>query len=278
MRKIVVPVDFSPSSVKAVEDAITIAKKVTGEIGIIHVNKVNSFASMFGSHKTAENAGDVEKSMEKLVKSIDFKGIDYTTTLRTGSVNKEIAAYAEENSAYLTVIGIETPGSNTSWLSADAYKIISISPCPVISIPFSDKPFDLKKIVLPIDTSITTRHKAPFTAELANAFRAVVYVLGTCMDESPEFVSKLEGYCYQVRKFLNQANTPNEFEFLIGSNDVKMTIDYAKTINADMIAVLTEHEPGQINFKGSIAQQMIQSSPIPILSIHKSFDVQNFEY
>ncbi len=278
MRKIVVPVDFSPSSVKAVEDAITIAKKVAGEIGIIHVNRVNSFASMFGSHKTAENVGDVEKGMEKLVKGIDFEGIDYTTTLRTGSLSKEIASYAEETTAFLIVIGVEPADKNSSWLSAEAYKIISIAPSPVITIPFSDKPFDLKKIILPIDTSITTRHKAPFTAELATAFRGVVYVLGTCIDESPEFVSKLEGYCYQVRKFLNQANVPNEFEFLVGNNAVKMTVDYAKTINADMIAVLTEHEPGTINFKGSVAQQMIQSSTIPILSIHKSFDVQQFEY
>src|SRR6202012_674126 len=99
-------------------------------IGIIHVNKVNSFASIFGSHKTAENVGDVEKGMEKLVKSIDFKGVNYTTTLRTGSVGKEIGAYAEESSAFLIVVGIE-PSGETSWVSADAYKIVSSAPCPI---------------------------------------------------------------------------------------------------------------------------------------------------
>src|SRR6185437_1694363 len=203
MRKIIVPVDFSASSVKAVQDAVTIAKKVDGEIGIIHVNKVNSIASIFGSHKTAENVGAVERNMEKLVKSTDFKGLPFTTTLRTGSIAKEITNYAEEVTGFLIIIGTEPTKKNTEngWLAAETHKIISSSPCPVLTIPLSDKPFDIKKIVLPIDTSITTRHKAPFTAELANAFRATVYVLGTCIDESPEFVSKLEGYCYQVRKF-----------------------------------------------------------------------------
>ncbi len=280
MRKIIVPVDFSASSVKAVQDAVTIAKKVDGEIGIIHVNKVNSLASIFGSHKTAENVGDVERNMEKLVKGSDFKGLPFTTTLRTGTVAKEITTYAEESTAFLIVMGIEPNDkkSEAAWLGTEVSKIINSAPCPVLTIPFTDKPFDLKKIVLPIDTSITTRHKAPFTAELANAFRATVYVLGTCVDESPEFVSKLEGYCYQVRKFLNQANVPNEFEFVVGNNIGKMSIEFAKKINADMITVITGEEPGMIHFKGGAAEQMVQTSPIPILSMHKSFDVQQFAY
>lgn len=281
MRKIVVPVDFSISSVKAVENAVTIARRVSGEIGIIHVNKVNSFASIFGGHKTEMNVGVVEKNMEKLVSGIDFKGIPYTTTLRTGSVAKEVGAYAEEAGAFLLAIGTEpTPKSaSATWASAELYKIITSAPCPVLSMPLSDRVFDIKKIVVPIDTTITTRHKVPFSAELANFFRAEIFVLGTCVDESPEFVSKLEGYCYQVRKFLNQANVPNEFEFVVGNNIGKMCIDYAIKINADLISIMTEQEPRIVGgFKGTLAEQLVHLSPVPTLSMHKVFEVEQFAY
>jgi nucleotide-binding universal stress UspA family protein len=277
MRKIIVPVDFSSCSVKALECAITIAGKVTGEIGVVHVNKVNSFTSLFGSNKPAESVSSIEKNMDNLLNGVNFKGIKYSQTLRTGSVSKEIATYAEESAAFLIVVGSkEESPENPSWLAEHVLKIVNSAPCPVLCIPFSTKPFDIKKIVLPIDTTISTRHKVPFTAEMANFFRAEIIVLGTCIDESEEFVSKLDGYCYQVRKFLNQANVPNDYQFVAGSNITKMTIEYAEKINADVISIMTEQEAGMM--QSSYVKQMLANSPIPVLSMHKAFEAEQFQY
>jgi len=277
MRKIVVPVDFSSGSVKALENAVIIAKKIDGEIGVIHVNKVKSFASIFGGHKTEGNVGDIERDMQSLIKSVDFKGINVSTTLRTGNVAKEIAQYAEEAPAYMIIIGTHgESGHNESWMGSNAIKVITSAPCPVLSMPYSEKPFDLKKIVVPIDTTITTRHKVPFTAELANFFRAEIIVAAVCVDESTEFVNKLDSYCYQVRKFLNQANVPNEYEFLTGNNVTNMTIEYAKKINADMISIMTDQDSSI--FMSSPAQQMVTRSPIPVLTMNSVLEIENFEY
>jgi nucleotide-binding universal stress UspA family protein len=278
MRKIIVPVDFSNSSVKALENAVSIAKRVDGEIGIIHVNKLKTFGSVFGGHTTSESVGMIEKNMESLLKSIDFKNVPVTHTLRTGNVAKEVLQYAEESNAYLIIIGTHgESGHIESWMGGNAYKIINSAPCPVLNMPETDKPFDLKKIVAPIDTTITTRHKIPFTAELANFYRAEIFVLGVCVDESTEFVNRLDSYCYQVRKFLNQANVPNEYEFVTGSNITTMTIDYAKKINADLIVTMTDHDSGNI-FMSSHAQQMVTKSPLPVLTINPTIDVENFQY
>jgi nucleotide-binding universal stress UspA family protein len=278
MRKIIVPVDFSTSSVNSVENAVNIARKVDGEIGIIHVNKVKSFASIFGGHSTSENVADIEQNMESLIKSIDFKNVKVTHTLRTGNVAKEVVQYAEESNAYMIIIGTHgESGHHESWMGGNAYKIINSAPCPVLNMPVSDKLFDLKKIVVPIDTTISTRHKVPFTAELANFYRAEIFVLAVCVDESAEFVNKIDSYCYQVRKFLNQANVPNEYEFVTGSNITNMAIDYAAKIGADLIVTMTDHDSGNL-FMSSHAQQMITKSPIPILTINPVIDVEKFQY
>jgi nucleotide-binding universal stress UspA family protein len=277
MRNIVVPVDFSSVSVKALECAITIAGRITGEIGVIHVNRVNAFASLFGAGKAADNVGDVEKSMDELLKSTNFRGIKYSHTLRTGSVAKEIASYAEESAAYMIVIGSKQESeAKPSWMAEYATKVVSTAPCPVLSVPFSQKPFDIRKIVLPIDTTISTRHKVPFTAEIANFFRAEIIVLGTCLDESEEFVSKLDGYCFQVRKFLNQANVPNEYQFVAGSNISKMTIEYATKVNADIISIMTEQDAGIM--QSAYVRQMLAHSTVPVLSMHKAFEAEQFQY
>jgi nucleotide-binding universal stress UspA family protein len=278
MRKIIVPVDFSSSSVKSVENAVRIAEKVEGEIGIVHVNKVKSFASIFGGHTTSESVGVVEKNMESLLQGIDFKGVKVTHTLRTGNVAKEVVQYAEESNAYLIIIGTHgESGHNESWMGGNAYKIINSAPCPVLNLPDTAKPFDLKKIVTPIDTTITTRHKIPFTAEFANLYKAEIHVLAVCVDESAEFVNRIDSYCYQVRKFLNQANVPNEYEFVTGSNITQMTIDYAQKINADLIVTMTDHDSGNI-FLSSHAQQLVTKSPIPVLTINPVIDVEKFQY
>ena len=52
-------------------------------------------------------------------------------------------------------------------------------------------------------------------------------------------------------------------------NITNSIINYAKEINADTIAIMTEQEMTTANlFLGAYAQQMVNHSPIPVLSIH----------
>jgi nucleotide-binding universal stress UspA family protein len=55
---------------------------------------------------------------------------------------------------------------------------------------------------------------------------------------------------------------------LKGSNITDMTIDYAKSINAELISIMTEQGQHPISLlMGPYAQHMVNNSPIPVLTI-----------
>jgi hypothetical protein len=55
---------------------------------------------------------------------------------------------------------------------------------------------------------------------------------------------------------------------IISNNISKDTIDYALKIGADLITIMTEQETPANILLGVHAQQMVNQSPVPILSIH----------
>jgi nucleotide-binding universal stress UspA family protein len=68
-----------------------------------------------------------------------------------------------------------------------------------------------------------------------------------------------------------QANELNFVEDSIVSGDVtKALLQYAVNVNADLIAIMTDQDTPANILLGAQAQQMINQSAIPILSIHPS--------
>ncbi len=66
-----------------------------------------------------------------------------------------------------------------------------------------------------------------------------------------------------------QANEISCVRDSIVSNDVtKALLQYSVNVNADLIAIMTEQETPVNILLGAQAQQMINQSSIPILSIH----------
>ena len=66
-----------------------------------------------------------------------------------------------------------------------------------------------------------------------------------------------------------QANEIHCIEDSIVSNDItKALLQYAVNVKADLIAMMTEQETPVNILLGAQAQQMINQSAIPILSVH----------
>lgn len=276
MRKIIVPVDFSGDSLKAFHKAVHMAKKLSADIDLLHIKKTRSFASIFSTSKDDREV-DVEKSFEEMLSGINMDGVNVQTVVKSGSsVAKEIVRYAESQEAYLIVMGTHgVSGFEEFWMGSNAYRVVSSADCPVLSMRGSENITNISRIVLPIDLTATTRQKVPFTLDLAKHFNAEIHVIATCIDETEEFVMKLTSYTAQVARFLTEKGINVVTDFLTGDNVTTMTIEYAKKVDADLIAIMTEQETSMLNaFLGAYAQQMVNHSPIPVLSMHKNTNLE----
>ncbi|MCD4729484.1 MAG: universal stress protein [Bacteroidales bacterium] len=272
MKQIIVATDFSRCSLHALEYAINLANKIKANILLVWVDNTRSDESVFpdmasGSRK--EITDNFEEIIAKYSAKLDPGEI--TFKIRKGKVHIEVANQAKYSDAMLVVAGTHgVTGFEEFWIGSNAYRIVAYTPCPVITIrtnyEFSQ---ELNKIVVPIDSSLETRQKLTFTTKIAKYFNSEIHVLSLYSTSIKAVRQKVDNYTLQVKKYLEEENVNFVIEKVDAENITNSIINYAKEINADTIAIMTEQEMTTANlFLGAYAQQMVNHSPIPVLSIH----------
>ena len=161
-------------------------------------------------------------------------------------------------------------GFEEFWIGSNANKIVTSSPCPVITIRGGiniRRP--LKRIVLPIDSAEETRQKASFTGYVAKQHGAEIYILKLYTSKLKTARQRVDIYCAQVTTYFDEEKIPYHIEHVECENISDATIDYARIIDANLISIMTEQESSTANiFLGPYAHQMVNHSPFPVLSIH----------
>ena len=273
MKNIIVAIDFSDCSVNALEHAITIARKGSYNIIMIWVNNPTTTKILLDSDQSDEMILEVEKQFKKLIRTYEklLPGNAIGYTIREGRIYHQVALEAKEKEAILVVAGTHgTAGFEEFWIGSNANKIVSLSPCPVITIRGGIKVSrELTRIVMPIDSTPETRQKASFTAVIANLFNAEVHVLALYTTSISTIQENVNSYANQVIRFMEEENINCQFESLRTENIAHATIDYAEKMQANLISIMTEQETAASNlWLGPYAQQLVNHSPVPVLSIH----------
>lgn len=272
MKKIVVAVDFSSGSIHALKYAIGIANKVKSNILMIWVDKTASPESIY--------AGSVENYRGEVIKRFNDLVDEYQPTLtggkleyklRKGKIYNEIVNTARAKKADLIVTGSHgVSGFEEYWIGSNANRIVGHACCPVVTVRNGfDIKENIRQIVMPIDNSNHTLIKVPFTAKLAKMFGAEVHMVVIFSTNLKTMHKRVENYAEKAKKYFSQENVTISVEKIQTQNSTKSTIDYAKSIDADLISIMTEQdERRETGLLGPCAQQMVNHSPIPVLSVH----------
>ena len=271
-KKIVVGIDFSDCSINALEHAITIAQKAKAGITMVWVNHLDYSKEIF-SVEPKQLTAEVATRFEDLVAAHKDKlwGQQLNYVIKKGKVYKEIYAVAEDENAFLIVIGTHgSSGFEEFWIGSNANRMVSACTKPIITIRGGiDVGKDLKTIVMPFDSTKVTRQKLPMTALLASYFDSEVHIIGL-------FTSKLDDLRYRIRNYVAQAedyfkenNVRYKSLFLEAENITDTTLEYAKKVDANLISVMTEQETTTSNlWLGPYAAQMVNHASVPVMSIH----------
>jgi nucleotide-binding universal stress UspA family protein len=271
MNNIVVAVDFSESSINAFLHALSIAQKCNTDLDLVWVRKSAEEKDKFDT--SGDPTKEVKVQFADLIAKYqpELPGNKISYKIRTGKVYKEITDEAKENKAMLVVTG--THGASVFvefWIGSNANRIVSLSPCPVLTIRGGiDVSRPLSRIVLPIDSTTETRQKATFTGYLAKKHNAQIHILSLYSTKAKAIRRNVDAYAEQVAKYFEEEG----IKFLITSKEADNIsdgmIEYAKSVDANLISIMTQQESTTANlWMGPYAQQTINRSPIPVLCIH----------
>jgi nucleotide-binding universal stress UspA family protein len=270
---ILTPVDFSETSMQALDHAIFMAKIFKSKLSLVHVIEPLRFADEFTAMAMLDTTIDkaIAKKFDELANLVHLNHgiIKPETILKEGNISDTIVETAENINADIIVMGTHgTSGWAEFFIGSNTYKVVTQATCPVLSVQHHASKNGFRKIVLPIDDSIPSRQKVAHAVEFAKHYGAIVHVVGLITVDEPEIHKKFDVMMKQVNEYLHKHDVPFENTILVGSNIAKMVMKYANDIEADLIIIMTEQEESVTGFiVGPYAQQVVNHSHIPVLSI-----------
>lgn len=264
MKKIIVGIDFSDCSINALEHAMAIAKKANSELILLWIENTNGSTNELRISKSEadKKLSELTKKYQQqlLVSKIEYK-------IRKGTIYKEIGKEAKENKASLIIIG--THGSSKSKntkIGSNAAKIVTKTLLPVISFRENVDPSkSFKRIVIPIDSTLQTRQKVPFTTYLAKLFKSEIYILALFYTSIEAIKERILTYSKQTGEYFESEKLDFVVESMEAKNIPESLTKYAKKVDAGLIIIMSQQELRFANiWKGSFAEQMVNMSDIPI--------------
>ncbi len=270
IKNIIVPVDFSKDSLKGLELSLLFSKKIYCNIQMVYVQKKTT------GHFPSEIREEYNFAKEQFEKIIS----DHLYLLGNNSklryiikkgpkVYEEVVNQAESyKDCIITTSTHGASGFEEFFIGSNAFKIISATTGPVITIRKGEVPSSINRIVLPIDNMPETRQKVPMTAEIAQIFDSEVHVVNVLTTKNMKVEKRLSAYSKQVSNFLKGKNIRIVNHTLTGNNVADMTVEYSTLIEADMISIITEQQNSLTTLiLGNYAQQILNKAVIPVLNI-----------
>ncbi len=267
MKTIIVPLDFSNESLAGLNLSLMLADKTGANIQLVHVIGKNDSKTDELSEKEHQLA---KTKLEDIVQNCKEKSnLPYALSysIQEGKIFREITNLADTYEDALIVLSTHgESGFEELFIGGNAYKITSHSKIPVITVRRNNIPSTINKIVLPLDITFQTREKVPYTVQLAKVFNSEIHLLTVSLSKFKSIKKKLHQYANQVASYIDSYKIPYKVEYLQGDNLTDITLDYSRSVDADLISIMTEQEKSVSNLLlGSYAHQMINKSFIPVL-------------
>lgn len=139
LKKILVPIDFSECSRKALQYAVPFAKQFGASLTLLHVVHINYAGAEYGpidfpllERQLQENG---EKQIAALVKKHIGDQVPAETLVRTGRAASEIVEAARELDIDLIIISTHGyTGLKHVFLGSTTENVVRYAPCPVLTV------------------------------------------------------------------------------------------------------------------------------------------------
>ena len=267
MKNIVVPVDFSDTSVNAAKYAIEMARNIPdAAITLYHVYSKISIAALASKDEHSRQMVS-EAELKTLKNKLDgFENINCVA--EPGSLVECLAEYALGNHSDLVVMGITGSSKLTQvFMGTNTLNVIRNISCPVMIIPPEAKYTGLKKVVFTSDFKDVAR-TTPFASikKILDIFKTELDILNV---DSEHFVELTPEFKLEKEAMEDKLGSYNpEFSFLRSYDFLEGISSFVESRNIDAI-ITVPHKHTLFNqfFVTSTTKKLAYHSTIPIIAI-----------
>lgn len=275
LKNIFVPVNFSESSDSAIYAAIAMCKRHGAHLHLLHIEPGSLLKysprrgldiSLSMLKPEVEEANRLEKRAQEIRETSNISCFFHTGT---GIYHEVLAAKAKDFYCDLIILQKTSPPHRFPFGGHSAYKILQHVSCPVLTIPSGKWALYFKNIFYPVRPIQTAMHKFEVALPIIQINEAKVSLFAALKSLSE--MSIAEKFIKRVDNLLSKDKIRIETE-ISSSNDVaKQVVKRAVEKDSDLIIISATVKSGfKSLFTNNYTQRVINSSPIPVLSV-KSF-------
>jgi nucleotide-binding universal stress UspA family protein len=294
LTNILVPVDFSPSSAKAINYGLSLTLRFRARLVLAHI--VPSIAALnytFPAETYEHEKQAFADARERLPQQIpvEYRGrVELHPVVKTGDVRDELLGIIDEEKADLVVMG--THGRRNIerfFLGSTTETMLRKVPVPILTVSRIDTEKEIhtpglvpiRRVVYATDHSDSAKIGLHYAAELSRTFSAELAVLHV-MDRLELWGSELIGHlpdditrvCEIAAERLQQFVEPEraagikiETAVIEGAPHHEIT-KFAEDTNADLLVLNVQSKSAlERAMLGATAERVIRSARVPVLSI-----------
>ncbi len=267
MKKILVPTDFSETSIQALQFAIQIAREAQGEVHLLHTVELpvlfdSKAVLAFEEAYMTEMRVKSEKRMQKIVEKWagGFGRVKYH--IQFGKLQTNINRLVESAKIDLVIAGTHgAKGLRELTIGSNAEKFVRNAEVPVIVVRKAPKA--IKNIVFPTLPDMEQEDLTMRVKSMQDFFGAKLHVLYVNTPAnfvtSPAIESMFSRFAKRFMLKNYEFHTYNEMSEQAG------IVNFAKSVNADMVVMRTHGRKGLAHFgSGSVAEDVVNHIECPV--------------
>ena len=271
MKKILIPTDFSDHAEYALKVAAQIARKNNGEIVLLHMLELpHEGSDALGSGSDIpeimffKNAAI--KRLEDLMDEDYLEGLKVSEIVQFELAFDGILNISKKNNVDLIVMGSHgANGFKEMFIGSNAEKVVRNSDIPVLIIKKEDEDFKVNDFVFASDFNDEIKKPFEKVVEFANKFDANLHLVMINTPNNFRSTSRSEEI---MNKFISNFKVQKaKMHIYNDSNVEKGILNFANSINADLIGVSTHGRKGLSHFfNGSISEDLVNHATRPVVT------------
>jgi nucleotide-binding universal stress UspA family protein len=289
-RKILVPVDFSEPSKRALDCGLALARRLSAKLVVAHIVPVASALKYaFPIESLAIETKQCEKALEEIQAEQLAKDVDLQPIVKIGRIEEDLLEIVKEQSIDLVVMGSHGSRYFRRWFIGSVTEhILRRIPVPILTVshleetkyPFGGGITSFKRLLYAADLGESSAAGMKYATELAQQFSAeltvmtVVEYLNLSYEARAYLDNERSERIQKVQKQLDAfvaREKPAGLQVrtvVVDGKAYEQILSTADELNVNCIILnLQGKSLLERAFLGATAERVVRLAPIPVLSV-----------
>ena len=270
-RRILVPVGFSEQSIRALDQALIVAKSIEAEVSVISVIESNSFwERLMNKERDLDKLKDeTMASLVEIIESRKHTGVHMEPMVSRGAVHEEIARAVDMLSPEIVIMGTNGRPDNfgKKFVGSNAYRVMKEVKEPII-IMQGERGFErVKTIVFPVMLDRKSKEKVGECLHWARIWKASVKIVAVARDEKEKH--KVKPHVLQVHEFITKHKVACDWDIVDAAERTTpmAVLDYCDQVDADILMIMDDDDTTLLRIAGNEIEDVLYNAEIPVMCV-----------